>query len=170
MKKLTFFLTIILNNCFAQETLLGIVPMKDGWINYSGSIKIDSASEDIYNKAKSWIENNANLFLDEKGNNKLGGDQFFRDNNLCVYPTYITYKMYIDILPNQINYQVKEFWAHFDFSNENMPLSKELKENLETWQGFSKNKKRKILIKVDSHVKPFIKTFTVAMQAPTPSK
>jgi hypothetical protein len=155
----------------AQETKLqGILPMKDGKVNYTDVIPVDSTSKDqLYTRAKRWFAETYKsakdvIQLDDKENGEIIGKGLFNET-LSVIGTKYDISVYeavkIFIKDNKVKYEITDFVteAAGNLYGANGPI-----------ESFNPNMgKKKFLEKVDTDVQAMIASLKKALQTKTDS-
>lgn len=167
MKRILFSLTFILitSFVFGQDKLLGILPLKDGNVNYSGVVQVDSISKDttkkdeLYKRAKRWFIDTYNsakdvIQLDDKENGEIIAKGFFEVSRqvgfLLTTQTFNIWQTFkIQVKDGRYKYEITDFRIK--------SITGEMDQPLEKWMSGSEveyNKKYCVLI--DTHVKELI--------------
>ncbi len=168
MEKLIFTIIIYLVtvNCYSQDKLLNILPLKDGKVNYSGVVTIDSVNKDeLYNRSNLWFVDTYKsskdvIQLDDKANGNLVGKGYFD-----VYWMYsfvmgldvsIWHTVKLQFKDGKYKYEIYDFNVKYYVSSDQYTSGHYVDEPLETWNNSRKKNMLKLYPKIDEQVKSMI--------------
>ena len=180
MKKQLLILPIIVIlfsfNVFAQDKLLGILPLKDGKVTYDGVVQVDSINKDeLYKRAKRWfIETYKSakdvIQLDDKENGEVIGKGFFEiywqvtfmsGQNINVWQT-----MKIQVKDGRYRYEITDFNVKYYVSASQYSSGANIDSPLEAWNKGRDDNSKKIYTKIDTEVKSLISSLEKFVRTP----
>jgi len=99
MNKIVLLIILFSLECYTQNKLLDILPLKDGKINYTSVLEVDGIpKEELYNRANYWLMNsedyqNEIISTDDKNEQITGKGSFKKLWGPNDYP-----ELYVDVL------------------------------------------------------------------------
>jgi hypothetical protein len=155
MKKIFILILalFITQEIFAQDKLLGILPLKEGKVTYSDVIQFQGVSKDeMYKRVKLWLNENYNsnkdvIQLDDKDRGEIIGKGCFRAKWNFRFYTVLSMNVWktikIQIKNDSLKYEISDFRLNnYFFPTQNESLSA-TSMPLEAWnKGHDANNKR----------------------------
>jgi hypothetical protein len=188
IKTIIIALMSISSLSYGQDKLLGVLPLQDGKVTYTGVINVDSTSKDeLYSRAKRWFVDKYNsgkdvIQLDDKENGEVIGKGFFSEiwyvNWAFSQKINVWTIVKIQVKDNKFRYEITniDLKYHIDGQRGNSDYD----TPIENWNvnncgvGIYENKfestKKEFYPKIDSHIKETIQSLETYMKIPNKSK
>jgi len=155
MKKIfiLIFALFITQEIFAQDKLLGILPLKEGKVTYSDVVPIQGVSKDeMYKRVKLWLNENDNsgkdlIQLDDKDHGEIVGKGSFRAKWNFRFYTVLSMNVWktikIQIKNDSLKYEISDFRLNNYFFPTQIAALSDTSIPLEEWnKGHDANNKR----------------------------
>lgn len=178
MKKafLVLLSTLILNGMYAQDKLLGILPLKDGKVTYTNVIQVDSFSKDeLYKRAKRWFIDTYKsgkdvIQLDDKENGEIVGKGFFEETWMVTFyagqNVNVWQTIKIHMKDGRYKYEISDFRMKYFVSASQYTSASNVDIPLEDWNKGRDTNNKKFYPKIDNQVKLLIESLEKAMKTP----
>ncbi|MDP4289554.1 MAG: DUF4468 domain-containing protein [Bacteroidota bacterium] len=176
MKKIFFlFITVFISNqIFAQDKLLGILPLKDGKVTYTNIIPYHGVTrEEMYDRVKLWFINTYNsgkdvIQLDDKEHGEIIGKGCFRTVwNLRFYTAQslnIWKTIRIQLKNDCLRYEITDFRLNnIYYPAQNASIS-DLNIPLEEWNKGHNANNRRFYPKINERMIALINSLEKAMK------
>jgi hypothetical protein len=155
MKKIfiLIFALFISQEIFAQDKLLGILPLKEGKVTYSDVIQLQGVSKDeMYKRVKLWFNENDKsnkdvIQLEDKDNGEIIGKGSFRAKWNFRFYTVLSMNVWktikIQIKNDSLKYEISDFRMNNYFFPTQITSLADTSVPLEAWnKGHDANNKR----------------------------
>lgn len=168
MKKsvFTIVLALITTFVFGQDKLLGILPLNDGKVTYSGVVQVDNMNKDeLYKMTRRWFIDTYKsakdvIQLDDKENGEVIGKGFFE----TIWQVTFYYKMNINIWQtikiqvkdNKYKYEITDFNVKYHSSASQYTSGSNIDMPLELWNKGRDDNNKKTYTKIDLEVNSII--------------
>lgn len=178
MKKLYLILisTLIFNGTYAQDKLLGILPLKDGKVTYTNVVQVDSTSKaELYKRAKRWfIETYKSgkdvIQLEDKENGEIVGKGFFKETWTVTFYAGQSINVWqtikIQTKDGRYKYEIYDFRMKYFVSASQYTSASNVDMPLEDWNKGRDSNNQKFYPKIDKQVKILIESLEKAMNTP----
>ncbi len=165
MNKIVLLIILFSLECYTQNKLLDILPLKDGKVNYISVLEVDGVSkEELYNRANYWLMNsedyqNAIISTDDKNEQITGKGSFKELWGPNDYP-----ELYVDVLQT-FRFQFRN--GRYQYSITNFIVKKPgMETQLEIYK--MKNKKfikynKSFYKRIDTQIKKIINSLEKTM-------
>lgn len=176
MKTKLLFLALILSEIsYAQEDkLLDILPIKDGKVNYTSVVSVDSASKDqLYTRAKRWF---AEAFksaqdviqLDDKESGEIIGKGAYQTSYQATFAmsltTWVNFKVNISVKDEKYKYEITSFTVKY-IKPSGSSIASADDTPIESWNNNREENKKKFLVKVNDFVTSLVKSIEDQMKS-----
>jgi hypothetical protein len=175
MKKFIFLFTccLIATIGLTQENVLTILPLKDGKVNYSGVVNVDSVNKtELYNRAKHWLVETYKsakdvIQIDDKENGEVIGKVFFE-----IYWTNTFYSglniniwhtLKIQVKDGRFRYEITDFSVKYSYIYHGLNY---VDAPLETWNSARPENLKKVLLHVDEKMQEMVLSLKNYMKKP----
>jgi hypothetical protein len=176
MKRLTLLFACCLISAIGstQDNVLNILPLKDGKVNYSGVVNVDSVNKaELYNRAKHWLVETYNsakdvIQIDDKENGEIMGKGYFE-----VYWTITFYAgqnvgiwntLRIQAKDGRYRYEITDFHVKYTYTDKYR--SNQVDQPLETWDQWRPGNLKKVLLQIDEKMQGMISSLKDYMEKP----
>jgi hypothetical protein len=164
----------ISNRILAQDKLLGILPLKDGKVTYTGVVQLQSVSKDeLYKRAKNWFINAYNsgkdvIQLDDRENGEFIGKgcfkalwkiSFYASANVNVWKT-----IKIQIKDDCFRYEITDFRMRYYYLPSQNASVNDVGIPLEEWNKGHDANNKKFYPKINDQVNSLTKSLENAMK------
>jgi len=173
MKKfiLLFTCCLIATIGLTQDNALDFFPHKDGKINYSEVVNVDSVKkEELYNRAKHWLVETFKsakdvIQIDDKENGEIVGKGYFKSwwdmgwiggKNVSVWET-----LKIQVKDYRYKYEITDFIGKYSTNN----INENKEDPLEIWNATRKDVRNE-LISIDKYMQGMILSLKDYMNKP----